>query len=722
MTVPATARRAGPFDGTGAQTAFPFSFRVFSSADIRVTVADADGIETVQTLTTHYTVAVNSNQDTSPGGTVTMLTAPAVGSTLVITGATAYTQTLDLPAGGSYSPSALEAALDRIVFQVQQLAELTGRSLTLPATAGGSTQLPVPEAGSVIGWDDPATGLRNIDPATLASVVAYANWDTDAFNGDGTTTVFALRNDPGSVHNCDVAIDGVAQTPGLDFTVSGTLITFTSAPPAGTSNVVVRYGQALPQGVGNASGIAFDPAGSGAARRDLQTVVREAWVSVAGYGATGDGTTDDTLAFQRAIAALPGGGRIRVPRGWHRITSPLPLHSGLIFEGEGCTNLTYGTPTNDERPSHIFIDSDSGVLFDHPEGVQLESVVFEDISFGARLFPNTTPRGTAVGFSLSGSHPIDAKHLTFTRCQFANFGGRAIRVDDPTAPSGDPDWNAAPATLTDCTFYYNGTGIEINADNADMWTLDNVGFFLASGGIGINLKRSGMLQLRSCYGGGGTMVKTSGSIRDNLSFLNCQYEAATAFLQVADTMATQQTYRPTTMDSCTIEAPILIDVACHLITKNCRFVDGITNTVAGFLWSSICDSFLSSTTITLHASSAVKNFITNGEQLPVGVRGQILNGQAVTRTAASPGTGTWKTGDISWNSAPAEGKPAGWLCVSDGTPGGWLPMGQTGYRTYAGNPTGVVVPYFVGEELYNSTAGAWYKSKGTTAADWLLIG
>jgi hypothetical protein len=463
-------------------------------------------------------------------------------------------------------------------------------------------------------------------------------------------------------------------------------------------------------------------AGTGAVARDLEAKTREQ-VSVRDYGAVGDGTTDDTLAFQRAIAALPGGGRVLVPRGWYRLTSTLMLHSGLHFLGDGCTNLTYGVPTNNERPSHVFIDSDSGVMFEHTSGVQMETVCFEDISFAARLYPTTTARGTATCMSFSGSWPNDIKHMNFLRCQFANFGGWAMRVRDPVAPHvSNPDWNVAPVEVTACTFYYNAVSIEFEADNADMWTFDNCGFFMATGSVGIKCKRSGMLQLRSCYGGGGVMVQTAGSVRDNLSFLNCQYEAATAFLMVADTMATQQTYRPIAMDSCTVEAPILIDAACHLITKNCRFVDGITNTVAGFLWSSVLDSFLSSTTITLHASSSVKNFITNGEQLPVGVRGQILNGQAITRTAASPASGAWKTGDVSWNSAPAEGKPAGWICVSDGTPGGWLPMGQTGGRSYAGNPTGVIVPYFFGEELFNSTAGTWYKSKGTTTADWVLIG
>ena len=37
-----------------------------------------------------------------------------------------------------------------------------------------------------------------------------------------------------------VNISGVVQTPDVDFTVSGTTLTFTTAPPAGTYNITVQ--------------------------------------------------------------------------------------------------------------------------------------------------------------------------------------------------------------------------------------------------------------------------------------------------------------------------------------------------------------------------------------------------------------------------------------------------------------------------------------------------
>ena len=49
--------------------------------------------------------------------------------------------------------------------------------------------------------------------------------------GDGTTTTLTLSQEPMSASNVSVFFDGVAQTPGTDFTLSGSQLTFTSAPP-----------------------------------------------------------------------------------------------------------------------------------------------------------------------------------------------------------------------------------------------------------------------------------------------------------------------------------------------------------------------------------------------------------------------------------------------------------------------------------------------------------
>lgn len=444
-------------------------------------------------------------------------------------------------------------------------------------------------------------------------------------------------------------------------------------------------------------------------------------VSVKDFGAVGDGTTDDTAAFAAAIAALPGGGRIYVPRGWYRITASLALHSGLSFYGDSCANLTFGSPTNNERPSHIFLDADSGALFTHASGVQLESISFFDISFAARLFPTTTARGTTVGFSFSGSWPKDIKHVNFQRCQFANFGGQAINIVDPTAPSANPDWNVAPATMGDCTFYYCGAGIRFAADNADCWLISNTAWFLATGQIGIDVVRGGLLTLIGCFGGGGAMLKTTGSIRDGITLIGCQYEAATAFVWIADAMSSQQTYRPVRLISCTIEAPVILAAPCHFISDGCRWVNNLEVTVSGVVVDSMFDSFLSSTAFNIAAGSSVKNFLTNGEQLPIGVRGQILNGQHQGRGTAAPGSGIYVAGDIIWNSAPALGDPERWMCTASGIPGTWVPVGQVGYRSNAGSPVGAVTPKFVGEELLNTSSGLWWKAVGLTNTSWVVL-
>ncbi|MEI6915636.1 MAG: right-handed parallel beta-helix repeat-containing protein [Armatimonadota bacterium] len=54
-------------------------------------------------------------------------------------------------------------------------------------------------------------------------------------------------------------------------------------------------------------------------------VVHAKELSVKDYGAIGDGKADETAAFQKAVAATPQGGQIRVPAGKYRINGTLEL-------------------------------------------------------------------------------------------------------------------------------------------------------------------------------------------------------------------------------------------------------------------------------------------------------------------------------------------------------------------------------------------------------------
>jgi hypothetical protein len=64
---------------------------------------------------------------------------------------------------------------------------------------------------------------------------------TDYFNGDGSTTAFTLSRSVVSPNDIEAVINNVVQQPNSAYTVSGTTITFTSAPSSGTSNIYVRY-------------------------------------------------------------------------------------------------------------------------------------------------------------------------------------------------------------------------------------------------------------------------------------------------------------------------------------------------------------------------------------------------------------------------------------------------------------------------------------------------
>jgi hypothetical protein len=84
----------------------------------------------------------------------------------------------------------------------------------------------------------------------------------DLFQGTGSQTVFTLSFTYSGNNAAVVYVSGVAQIPGQDFTISGTTLTFVSAPPApsvaGRANVMVR-------GTGVEAQLAADAAGTSAA-------------------------------------------------------------------------------------------------------------------------------------------------------------------------------------------------------------------------------------------------------------------------------------------------------------------------------------------------------------------------------------------------------------------------------------------------------------------------
>jgi len=320
MTISSTTRVAGPFVGNGTATVFPFTFKVFAAADLQVIrLIVASGIEQQLILNSDYTVTLNGNQNTNPGGNIT-LTAGALpsGYTLTITSDIANLQPTDLTNQGGFYPEVITDSLDRATIQIQQISDIGDRAIKVPLSDGAVAGLTLPtavqRANAFLAFDsngDPVavTGGTSGAPATVTR---------QTFSGDGTTVSFTLASAPGGLGNSAlVYINGICQERST-YTIGGTTLLFSQAPVAGTDNIEFVNFLTTSIGTTDASLVQYTPLGTGAVARSAATRFQEV-ISVKDFGAVADGVTNDATAFTNAATAA-GTRDVFVPGGSYAIT------------------------------------------------------------------------------------------------------------------------------------------------------------------------------------------------------------------------------------------------------------------------------------------------------------------------------------------------------------------------------------------------------------------
>jgi hypothetical protein len=122
MTLSAATNKVA-YAGNGATTAFAFTFKCWSSADLKVYKRNNTTlVDTLQTITTHYTVS-----GTLPGtGDVVFGTAPSASETVIIVRENSMAQDLDLIANGAFEAEEVEKASDKIVGMIQNIDAKNG--------------------------------------------------------------------------------------------------------------------------------------------------------------------------------------------------------------------------------------------------------------------------------------------------------------------------------------------------------------------------------------------------------------------------------------------------------------------------------------------------------------------------------------------------------------------------------------------------------------------
>jgi hypothetical protein len=90
--------------------------------------------------------------------------------------------------------------------------------------------------------------------AYIGNQVSSVPFIIDTFSGTGSASVFGqLTRAPAGVASIAVFISGVYKTPGVDYTLNGDFIIFTTAPGSGTNNIVVHH-----MGNGSATSVPSD--------------------------------------------------------------------------------------------------------------------------------------------------------------------------------------------------------------------------------------------------------------------------------------------------------------------------------------------------------------------------------------------------------------------------------------------------------------------------------
>ena len=188
MTVSSTTTK-NSYGGDASNVTFAYGFKIFAAADLTVILRSATGTETVQDLTTHYSV---TNVGVDTGGNVVFEAAPAAGVTVVIRRNVAQTQTTDYTANDPFPAESHEDALDRLTFIAQQQQEELDRSFkvsrTNTITSAEFTEAAADRALKSLGFDSSGdlTTIADFLPAGGDSAqFTYSTTTTDADPGSG---------------------------------------------------------------------------------------------------------------------------------------------------------------------------------------------------------------------------------------------------------------------------------------------------------------------------------------------------------------------------------------------------------------------------------------------------------------------------------------------------------------------------------------------------------
>lgn len=228
--------------------------------------------------------------------------------------------------------------------------------------------------------------------------------------------------------------------------------------------------------------------------------------NVINYGATGDGTTDDTAAIQAAVdaAQAAGGGVVWFPKGTYSLsTNPIKLYSGTTPTIVSYTNITLRGAGSSGVNGTILKQNTTGVDViqgrnDAANGAQCLNLTFKDFSM---VWGTATLTNSGNGIYLKQQA---ANGPSFQQCTFENVTAVNMQA---TGKYGFNFESMITSTVTDCQaqacangFYLNGNALASGFDSVNTSvTLTNCYANMATNGvIGYKIYESTYMSLVGC--------------------------------------------------------------------------------------------------------------------------------------------------------------------------------------------------------------------------------
>ena len=233
MTVTAATTRSD-YTATSGQTVFAYTFTALAESDIVV-------LKNGTTLTLGGSNDYTLSGIGSYGGNVTLVVGATTGDVISIYLDMPIARTTNYQNSGDFLALDVNGDFDKLYIALQEEQTNGQRSIRRPLADINTISMELPKAA------DRAGKLAGFTSTGAVEAVAYAGANStftvlniDTFTGNGSTTAFTLTDTIAAKEYLQIAIDGVMQAVAT-YSVSGTTLTFTEAPPLNAGIEVRKF-------------------------------------------------------------------------------------------------------------------------------------------------------------------------------------------------------------------------------------------------------------------------------------------------------------------------------------------------------------------------------------------------------------------------------------------------------------------------------------------------